>query len=121
MGRRWPSALHAHNLDEALPLLERLNRDHPADGHLLFMYGDALVQSQQADRAIPVLERAVKVDSALLSARASLGRAYVQAGRFQEALPHLLAAAADDKDGDTHYQLARVYQALSGRWRRNGP
>jgi predicted Zn-dependent protease len=104
--------LHAHNLDEALPLLERLNREHPADGHLLFMYGDALVQSQQLEGAIPILERAVKADGALLSARASLGRAYVQARRYEEALSHLEAAAGADEDGDVHYQLARAYQAL---------
>jgi predicted Zn-dependent protease len=104
--------LQAHNLDEALPLLERLNRDHPADGPLLFMYGDALVQGQQFEAAIPILERAVKADGAPLSARASLGRAYVQAGRYQEALSHLEAAAREDEDGDVQYQLARAYQAL---------
>jgi predicted Zn-dependent protease len=104
--------LRAHNLDEALPLLERLNREHPADAPLLFMYGDALVQSQQLDRAIPILEHAVKADGALLSARASLGRAYVQTGRYEEALSHLKTAASEDEDGDVHYQLARAYQAL---------
>jgi predicted Zn-dependent protease len=106
------SLLDAHNLDEALPLLERLTREHPSDGSLLFMYGDALVQSQQVDRAIPILEHAVKADATLLSARASLGRAYVQAGRYQEALPLLEAAVSEDQDGDRHYQLARAYQAL---------
>jgi predicted Zn-dependent protease len=104
--------LHARNLDEALTLLERLNREHPADGPLLSMYGDALVQSQQLERAIPILENAVKAAADLLSARASLGRAYVQTGRYQEALSHLSAAAREDEDGDVHYQLARAYQAL---------
>jgi predicted Zn-dependent protease len=104
--------LQAHNLDEALPLLERLNREHPADGPVLSMYGEGLLQSQQLDRAIPILEHAVKANGAPLSARASLGRAYVQAGRYQEALSHLEAAASQDEDGDRHYQLARAYQAL---------
>ena len=76
------------------------------------MYGDALLQSQQPERAIPVLEQAVKADGTVLSARASLGRAYVQAGRYQEALSQLRAAASEDEDGDVHYQLARAYQAL---------
>jgi predicted Zn-dependent protease len=105
--------LHARNLDEAIPLLERLNREHPADGPLLSMYGDALVQSQQIERAIPILEDAVKAAGDLISARASLGRAYVQTGRYQEALSHLSAATRDDEDGDVHYQLARAYQALA--------
>jgi predicted Zn-dependent protease len=104
--------LQAHNLDEALPLLERLNRDHPSDGSLLLMYGDALLQSQQIDRAIPILERAVTVKDAPVSTRATLGHAYVQVGRYTEALPHLNAAAGEDEDGDTHYQLARALQAL---------
>ena len=34
------------------------------------------------------------------------------AGRYEPALPHLLAAAAEDETGDVHYQLARAYQAL---------
>ena len=104
--------LEAHDVDGALPLLERLNREHPGDGSLLLMYGDALVQSQQLERAIPVLEQAVNVPGASVAAHAALGRACVQAGRYQEALPHLTAAAAEDDDGDVHYQLARAYQAL---------
>ena len=104
--------LHAHNLKEAIPLLERLNRDRPGDASLLLMLGDALVESQQLDRAIPVLEQAAKGPDALPHAPASLGRAYVQAGRYQESLPFLQAAAGTDEDGDVHYQLARAYQAL---------
>jgi predicted Zn-dependent protease len=104
--------VRAHNLDEALPLLERLTRERPEDGGLLLMYGDALLQGQQLDHAIPVLERAVNATSAPPPARALLGRAYVQAGRYGEAVPHLEASRAIDEDGDVHYQLARAYQAL---------
>jgi predicted Zn-dependent protease len=104
--------LQAHNLDEVLPLLERLNRDNPSDGALLAMYGEALLQAQQLERAMPVLERAVTLKDAPPAARASLGRAYVQAGRYEDALPYLAAAAKDDDNGDVHYQLARAYQAL---------
>lgn len=104
--------LRAHDLKEAIPLLERLNRSRPGDASLLLMLGDALVESQQLDRAIPVLEQAAKAPDALPHAPASLGRAYVQAGRYQESLPFLQAAAGTDEDGDVHYQLARAYQAL---------
>ena len=76
------------------------------------MYGDALLLSQRIDEAILVLERAVKADPQALAAQASLGRAYVLAGKFEAALPHLEAAAPQDEDGDVHYQLARAYQAL---------
>ena len=104
--------LLARNLDEAIRLLERLTRERPDDGSLLLMYGDALLQGQQLDRAIPILEQAVKATDAQLESRALLGRAYVQAGRYPDAVPHLEAAAAEDEEGDVHYQLARAYQAL---------
>jgi len=104
--------LRAHNLEEALPMLERLTRSSPDDPALLMMYGDGLVGHQELDRAIPVLEAAVKADGTSLPARASLGRAYVQAGRYADAVPHLEATAANDENGDVHLQLARAYQAL---------
>ena len=86
--------LRAHDLEEALPLLERLTIASPGDPALLLMFGDALVEHQQFDRAIPVFEAAVKQDPTVLPAQASLGRAYVQAGRFADAVPHLEAASA---------------------------
>jgi predicted Zn-dependent protease len=104
--------LHARDLEEAIPLLERLNRDTPGDPSLLLMLGDALLEQQQVDRAIPVLEQAANAPHALPHARASLGRAYLQAGRYAEAVRHLEAAASDDPDGETHLHLARAYQAL---------
>lgn len=104
--------LQAHDLDEALPLLERLNRERPSNGTLLSLYGEALLEGQLIDRAIPILQQAVAAKGAPPSARASLGRAYVQAGRYEEALPHLTAAARDDGNGDVHYQLGRAFQAL---------
>jgi predicted Zn-dependent protease len=104
--------VRAGNAGEAVPLLERLGREHPQDGSIAFLYGEALLLSQRIDEAIPALERAVQAEPRELAPRAALGRAYVQAGRFEAALPHLEAAAAEDDDGDVHYQLARAYQAL---------
>jgi len=104
--------LRAHDLDEAVPLLERLYRERPNDASLTFMYGDALLESQQIDRAIPILERVGIAKDAPVAAHASLGRAYVQVGRYQDALPHLNIAAPQDEDGRTHLQLARALQAL---------
>lgn len=104
--------LQAHDLDEAVPLLERLYRDRPNDASLAFMYGDALLESQQIDRAIPILERVASAKDAPTAVHASLGRAYVQAGRYEDAVPHLTIAAKQDEDGGTHLQLARAFQAL---------
>lgn len=104
--------LRMRSFDEALSILEPLTRAHPDNPQLLFLHGDTLLQAQQVDRAIPFLEQAVKADATLLAARASLGRAYVLAGRYDAALPHLRAASVQDENGDVHYQLARAYQAL---------
>ena len=104
--------LRAHNLDEALPLLERLTRSNPGDPGLLLMYGDGLMEHQEFDRAIPILEARSKRIPSALAAQASLGRAYMQAGRFGDAVSHLEAASAEDGNGDLHLQLARAYQAL---------
>ena len=43
-------------------------------------------------------------------AHASLGRALVQSGEFEKAIPHLEKALADDADGSVHYQLAQAMQ-----------
>ena len=104
--------LRAHDLDEAVPLLERLTRQQPDDGSLLLMLGDALLQARQVDRAVPILEQAVKAPDVAPAARALLGRAYVQEGKYQEAVPLLEASLEPDDDGDVHFQLARAYQAL---------
>jgi predicted Zn-dependent protease len=104
--------IRTRSFDEALAILERLTKTYPGEAQLLFLHGDALLQLQQIDRAIPLLEQAVKADASSLRPRSSLGRAYVLAGRYEPALPHLIAAAAEDESGDVHYQLARAYQAL---------
>ena len=104
--------LQAHDLDEAIPLLERLTRQQPADGSLLLMYGDALLQAQQVDRAIPILEQVTKGSDAPPVGRALLGKAYVLAGKYPEAVPQLEASLDADEDGDVHFQLARAYQAM---------
>ena len=116
--------VRAHDPGEAIPLLERLTRERPDDGSLLFMYGDALLQSQRIDGAIPVLERRARRPIRRRSPhRRRSGRAYVLAGKYEEALPHLEVAAKQDEDGDMHLQLARAFQALQRadaarrRWR----
>jgi len=56
------------------------------------------------------LREAVKYDPRLLPAQASLGRAYLQIGKAQDAIPYLKGALRTDTDGSLHYQLARDYQ-----------
>ena len=100
----------AKSYDEAVTVLERVTvRDRSADSH--FLLGDVLLITGRSTDAIPILEKAVALDPALLVARASLGRAYVQTGKPDAAIPHLKAALEIDEDGSLHYQLARAYQS----------
>lgn len=104
------------NLEEALPLLERLaGAPGRAEPEWAFFYGDALLQGQQVERALPYLEAAAAKRPDAPAVRASLGRALLQSGDATAALPHLQAAAKGDEgdsDGAVHYQLAQAYQRL---------
>lgn len=101
---------------EALNALERLLVHEPDSAVLHFLKGDCLLQQGQVEEALGPLRRAVALDSGLLPARASLGRALLGAGRGAEAVGHLEAAApALDTDGALYFQLSRAYQAAGLR------
>src|SRR5690606_10308460 len=66
-------------------------------------------QQQKVEQAIPLLERARKLAPDELSVRHALGRAYMQLGQAETAVPELEAALPIDSDGSLHYQLAQAY------------
>jgi tetratricopeptide (TPR) repeat protein len=101
----------SRNYDAAEPILQELLEQEPSSAQLKFLYGDTLLQSQKAEKAVPLLESAVAADASFLEARVSLARAYLLVGRPADAIPHLKAALETDDDGSLHYQLARAYQA----------
>ncbi|MFL6350469.1 MAG: tetratricopeptide repeat protein [Bryobacteraceae bacterium] len=105
------SLYRAKDYAAALKLVDELLRENPKSAELNFMKGDILLSSQDAAKAIPYVETALKLKPNLLVARAALGRAYMQAGRQPNAIPHLQAALSIDEDGSLRYQLARAYQA----------
>jgi len=98
------------DLAGARSLFEQLLRWQPEAPDLNFYLGDTLLNSQQPQAALPYLERAVLRQPSLLSARRSMGLAYIQLGEAGKAVPHLKAALPIDEDGSLHYQLARAYQ-----------
>lgn len=61
------------------------------------------------------MQNAVRLDGTFLPARAALGEAYLEAGKPDQAIPHLKAAVSDDENGSRRYQLARAYQAAGMR------
>ncbi|MGH9343779.1 MAG: hypothetical protein ACRD19_08465, partial [Terriglobia bacterium] len=66
----------------------------------------------QPAKAIGYLEKALHYDPSLLEARASLGMAYLKAGKPALAVPQLQESAALDYYGDLHYMLYQAYRAL---------
>jgi tetratricopeptide (TPR) repeat protein len=99
----------SHNYAAAEPLLAKLAA-RGGDAEIDYFLGDTLLQLQKVDAAIARLEAAVRRAPKLLPARATLGRAYLQSGRAQQAVPHLKAALSLDEDGSLHFQLMRAYQ-----------
>ena len=113
--RELAISLHqSRDHQSAQTLLRVLLKGEPDSAELNYLIGDTTLSLQQPDNAIPFLQKAVEKDPSHLPAQASLGRAYLQAGRGQQAVPHLEAALASDEDGSLHFQLARAYQ-ISGQ------
>lgn len=71
----------------------------------------AVRRHRDAD-AVPLLEEYLKAQPDALAARADLGRAYLHLGRYQEAAEQLAKAAAIDRQGDIHFQLATALRKL---------
>ncbi|MBV9679895.1 MAG: tetratricopeptide repeat protein, partial [Acidobacteriaceae bacterium] len=86
-------------------------KKEPNSANLNFFVGDSLLETEGIEQAVPYLETALKLDPKLIPAHASLGLCYARLGKQKQAIPHLQAALALDKDGSLHYQLARAYQA----------
>lgn len=101
----------SHDYQATLPELQRLLQKEPASANLNFFVGDSLLAMEKIDEAIPYLETALKLDSTLLPAQASLGLCYARRGETQKAIPHLKAALSLDNDGSLYYQLAKAYGA----------
>src|SRR5262249_31723354 len=62
------------------------------------------------EKGIPPLEAAIRLDNGFLPAHAALGRALLQTGKPEPAIPHLRAALAEDEDASVHFALLRAYQ-----------
>ena len=84
----------------------------PEDAELLWLLGDALAGQQKMDEAIDPLEKAATLAPEVSAVRASLGRVLMSANRAADAVPHLEAALAVDRDGSLHFQLSRALQAI---------
>ena len=100
----------AHDYKGAMALIQKLLPADASSPRLNFMMGQSLLSTEQPDQAVPYLETALREDSKLLPAQASLGLALARLDRNGDAIPHLEKALALDDDGSLHYTLARAYQ-----------
>lgn len=83
------------------------------DGHLGL--GVLLLKrgGRDGDEGVKELERALQINPNLYEGRVALGRAMVLRGRWNDALEHLLRAAALAPDNpEPHYQLSIAYRRL---------
>ncbi len=109
--RDLAGALYASgDVEQALPLLEKLLASNPNAPDLLIAVGDGLLRGTQVERAVTLLKKAVSLDPSQTAAQGLLGRALLQAGDAAGSIPHLEAALAADQDGSVHYQLAQAVQ-----------
>ncbi len=89
----------------------------PDSAESWFLRGASLVNLQRPEKGIRDLEKALDLDPKLTPAHAAAGQAYLQMGKAAQAIPHLEAAAATDRDGTVHYQLAQAYRETGDRAR----
>jgi tetratricopeptide (TPR) repeat protein len=108
------SLFRTHHFYAAVPVLTELLKRKGDSAELNFLYGAALVNLGEPDKAIPPLETATRLDAGFLPAQAALGQALLEAGKPKLAIPHLKVALAQDDDASAHFRLLRAYQ-LTGQ------
>lgn len=85
----------------------------PAHAQAMLYLGDTWLQLNKPEQARPLLDKAVKLDPKLWLANLDLGIIDSDAGRNEEALRELQAAAkVQDSDVNVHWRLARLYRAM---------
>ena len=85
----------------------------PAHAQAMLYLGDTYLQLNKPEDARPLLEKAVKLDPTLWLGNLDLGIIDSDAGRNEDALRELQAAAKlQDSDVNVHWRLARLYRAM---------
>jgi tetratricopeptide (TPR) repeat protein len=105
----WTQKLYA----EAATEFQAELANDPAHSQAMLYLGDTYLQLNRAEDARPLLEKAIQLDSSLWLANLDLGIIDSDAGRNDDALRELQAAAnAKDDDVNVHWRLARLYRAM---------
>jgi len=96
--------------EAAKKLIERFLKNEPNSAELNYLIGDILLYEEKVEGAVPYLLKAVNLNPGMTGAHSALGRAYMDLGEAEKAIPHLKSALRTDEDGSLHFQLSRAYQ-----------
>jgi tetratricopeptide (TPR) repeat protein len=102
----------ARDTDRALAELRKELRLNPDHAEANAEIGDILVSLHQPDEAIPYLQKALRLKPDLIRIHEQLGRAFYQRKEFAQAAREFSRLLSTDNDGDVHYELGRVYEAM---------
>jgi tetratricopeptide (TPR) repeat protein len=91
-------------------VIEKALKLEPSRARTLYLLGQLYVSRREEAKAIPYLKKALQFDANLLEAHATLGKAYLRAGRPDAAVAELEKALSLDFYGDLHYLLAQAYR-----------
>ena len=102
--------------DQALALVQsELDRD-PNDPELNALMGETLCARRDFSEAEPYLKKGLNARPELVShVHALLGKVYAETNRTEQAIAELKLGLPDDKDGQVHYQIGRIYLKLGDR------
>lgn len=102
--------------DEALRLAQAALQNNPDDPELNAVMGEIFCARYDYSAAEPYLNKSLKAKPEYVShVHALLGKVYAQTNRTQDAIAELKLALADDKNGQLHYQIARLYLKVGDR------
>jgi tetratricopeptide (TPR) repeat protein len=103
---------HAAEWPQAQKELERTLELAPGSALARYELGNTYVQQRQWDAALPHLRQALADSSLAFGARLDLSKAESEMGQTRQALEDLLPIAAEDKDGEVHFRIAKLYRKL---------
>lgn len=103
-------------IDEALRVAETALEKNPDDPEFNAVMGEILCAKHDFSAAEPYLKKALNAKPEYVPhVHGLLARVYAQTDRTQEAITELKLALPEDKDGQFHYQIARLYLKIGDR------
>jgi tetratricopeptide (TPR) repeat protein len=99
---------------EAAPEFQAELNNNPSHAQALTYLGDVDFRLSHPEAAAPLLEKAVQIDPAIELAHIDLASIDSDAGRHEDALRELTAAAKiAPNDVDVHWRLGRLYKSMN--------